>query len=115
MYAIAPVLGPVFIKRSLARISIPIRIIVGTKDEQAIPQFNAELIASAIPNSELELLPNVAHYTFLARCSLKGKLFVSKLCSDPKGIEREKIHNKVGVDVLDFFARTLNIESDANN
>lgn len=114
VYSIAPVQGPAFTKSSLAHISIPVRIIVGTRDDQAIPEFNAELIASAIPNSELELLPNVAHYTFLARCSLKGKLFVSELCSDPKGIDREKIHNKVGADVLVFFARTLNVGSGAN-
>ena len=114
VYSIAPVQGPAFTKSSLAHISIPVRIIVGTRDDQAIPEFNAELIASAIPNSELELLPNVAHYTFLARCSLKGKLFVSELCSDPEGIDREKIHNKVGADVLEFFAKTLIIKSDVN-
>ncbi len=114
VYSIAPVQGPAFTKSSLARISIPVRIIVGTSDEQAIPEFNAELIASSIPNSELELLPNVAHYTFLARCSLKGKLFVRELCSDPEGIDREKIHNKVGADVLAFFERELNIESGEN-
>lgn len=114
VYSIAPVLGPAFIKKSLAHISIPVRIIVGTRDEQAIPTFNAKLIASSIPTAELELLPDVAHYTFLACCSLRGKLFVRQLCSDPRGIDRKQIHRKIGADVVAFFNRTLITGSDTN-
>ena len=114
VYSIAPVHGPAFTRDSLAKISIPVHIIVGSKDKQAIAEFNAELIASSIPGSELELLPDVAHYTFLASCSFKGKIFVSELCSDPKGIEREDVHHAVGANVLDFFTNTLSNEAAGN-
>ena len=107
VYSIAPVLGPAFSKESLAAIEIPIRIIVGASDRQAIPQFNAEAFASGIPNSELELLPSVGHYTFLALCSVKGKLFVGNLCSDSDGVNREEIHNQVSADALSFFTNKL--------
>jgi len=110
VYSIAPVQGPVFTSESLASISIPVRIIVGAKDKQAIPEFNAEAIASAIPDSKLEILQDVAHYTFLARCSLKGKLFVRELCVDPKGVNRGDVHSRVGADALDFFTKSLSVE-----
>src|SRR5438105_13034191 len=69
-FVIAPVCGPVMTKASLAEVKVPVRIIVGSKDNQAFPDVNARPIASAIPNAEIEIIPNVAHYTFLARCNL---------------------------------------------
>ena len=72
-FAIAPVLGPAMTKASLAEVKVPVRIIVGSKDDQASPDVNARPIASAIPNAEIEVIPNVTHYTFLARCNLWGK------------------------------------------
>jgi len=45
--AIAPVLGPVMTKASLAEVGVPVRIIVGSKDDQAFPDVNARPIASS--------------------------------------------------------------------
>jgi predicted dienelactone hydrolase len=106
-FAIAPVLGPVMTKASLAEVKVPVRIIVGSKDDQAFPDVNARPIASAIPNAELEIIPNVAHYTFLARCNLWGKVVARSLCTDPDEIDRGEVHRKVSADALKFFNRTL--------
>jgi predicted dienelactone hydrolase len=106
-FAIAPVLGPAMTKASLAEVEVPVRIIVGSKDDQALPDVNARPIASAIPNAELEILPHVTHYTFLARCNLLGKVVARSPCTDPDGIDREEVHRKVGADALQFFNRTL--------
>lgn len=108
VYSIAPVLGPVFTQDSLEKISIPVQIVVGANDNQAIPKYNAEPIAASIPNAKLVQLPNVTHYTFLARCNLKGKLLVGNLCSDPKGIDRGEVHKKIGMDAASFFTNELN-------
>ena len=97
-FAIAPVLGPVMTKASLAEVKVPVRIIVGSKDDQAVPDVNARPIASAIPNAELEIIPNVAHYTFLARCNLLGKVVARSLCTDPDEIDREEVHRRVSAD-----------------
>jgi predicted dienelactone hydrolase len=105
--AIAPVLGPAMTKASLAEVKVPVRVIVGSKDDQALPDVNARPIASAIPNAELEIIPSVAHYTFLGRCNLVGKVVARSLCSDPDGIDRAEVHRRVGADVLRFFDRTL--------
>ena len=106
-FAIAPLLGPVMTKASLAGVRVPVRIIVGSKDDQALPDINARPIAAAIPNAELEVVPNVAHYTFLARCNLFGRVVARSLCTDPDGIDRDEAHRRVGADALKFFNRTL--------
>ena len=65
-FAIAPVLGPVMTKTSLADIRVPVRIVVGSKDDQAAPDVNARPIAATIPNAELEVIPG-------ARCIEKSE------------------------------------------
>jgi predicted dienelactone hydrolase len=85
-----PVLGPAMTKTSLAEIKVPVRIIVGSKDDQA--------------------LPNVTHYTFLARCNLLGKVVARSFCTDPDQIDREEVHRRVGTDALKFCDRTLQRE-----
>ena len=111
VYSIAPVHGPALTEDSLANISIPVRVVVGSKDKQAVPEFNAEPIVSGIKNSSLNLLSDVAHYTFLAPCSAKGKRFVAELCADPQGIDRIQTHQDIGADALEFFS-TMLVNSD---
>ena len=113
-YSIAPVLGSAFSVDSLNEISIPVRIVVGSEDDQAVPKDNAELVAASVPNASLLKLPSVGHYTFLAPCSFRGSLFAKSLCSDADGIDRTDIHSKIGIDAAAFFSKALSIETVAN-
>ena len=108
--AIAPVLGPALTASSLAEVGVPVRIVVGSQDDQGVPDINAKVIAAAIPKAELEILPGVAHYTFLAPCNIIGRFVARQLCVDPDGIDRETIHTKVGTDALGFFNAALKVE-----
>jgi len=89
-FTIAPVLGPVMTKASLAEVGVPVRIIVGSKDDQAFPDVNARPIASAIPNADLV-----------------GKVVARSLCTDPDKIDRDEVHRRVSADALKFFNRAL--------
>ncbi|MEM7707204.1 MAG: prolyl oligopeptidase family serine peptidase [Pseudomonadota bacterium] len=106
-FVLAPVLAPAFGPESLAAIQLPVRLVVGSQDQQALPATNAEPLAAQIPGAQLLVLDGVAHYTFLARCSLKGRFFVKTLCKDPKGIDRAAIHKQTAADALAFFQSTL--------
>jgi predicted dienelactone hydrolase len=108
VYAMAPVLGPALEPQSLADISIPVRVVVGDADDQALPDVTARPVAERVPGAELEILPDVGHYTFLARCTLRGRLFVRPLCAD-SGPSRETIHPRVAADALSFFDSTLSV------
>ena len=107
VYAIAPVLRAAFDTDSLEKISIPVRLTVGSDDRQAVPELNAYPLKVAIPRASLRELPQVGHYTFLAPCNIQGKLLVSQLCVDESGIDREEVHQQVATDALNFFARVL--------
>lgn len=71
-FVMAPVLGPALTPESLGAIARPVRIVVGSRDEQAIPSVNAEPIAAAIPGAVLEIAPDISHYTFLAPARSSG-------------------------------------------
>ncbi len=58
-FVMAPVLGPALTPESLRAITTPVRIVVGTDDEQAIPAVNAEPITATIPGAALETIPDV--------------------------------------------------------
>ena len=107
VYAIAPALGPAMTRSSLNRITIPVRITVGTMDVNAPPETNAKAIAGSVPNAQLQLLPDVTHYMFVAPCNLWGRIVARWLCSDPQGLDRRELHRLVGADALEFFNRTL--------
>lgn len=106
-YAMAPVLGPALVRESLAEVSIPVRIVVGEADAQASPAVTARPVASAIPNAELEVLPDAGHYVFLAECGLRGRLLVRGLCADAGGVDRGAVHDRVSADAVAFFNREL--------
>jgi predicted dienelactone hydrolase len=92
---------------SLEAIAVPVHIVVGSDDDQAIPRFNAEPMAKAIPNAKLDILPKVTHYSFLPVCNDRGKNYVKELCTDPAGVDREALHQQVAARALEFFAQTL--------
>jgi predicted dienelactone hydrolase len=107
VYAIAPVGRRAIIESSLGAVRIPVRMAVGDRDPQAPMQEDALPLAAAIPGSQLFVVPEVAHYTFLSTCSAVGRLLVPSLCSDPEGVDREAIHELVARDVLRFFEERL--------
>ena len=106
-FAIAPALGPVLTQASLATIQAPVHIIVGAADDQTIPELNAQAMSAVIPTATLDVLPHVTHYTFLPACTLLGRIFASRYCSDPEGADRMVTHDKVSSTALHFFDATL--------
>jgi predicted dienelactone hydrolase len=74
VFAIAPALVRALDPASLARMRIPVAIMLGDKDTVAPPVSNGLAAARAIPNAQLSRLPNVGHYDFLASCTPAGRL-----------------------------------------
>ncbi len=106
-FAIAPVLGPALTAASLAAIEVPVRIVVGAQDAMAPADITARPVAAAIPNAQLEILPSVSHYTFLASCDLSGRLLARGICVDPDNVDRNAVHRMVSGEALAFFNRFL--------
>jgi len=106
-FVMAPVVKAAMTEDSLKAIKVPVHIVVGDKDDQATPAYNAAPIAALIPGAELQILPNVTHYTFLPTCTERGNNYVKDLCISEFGVDRNAVHQQVIGAAQDFFSHNL--------
>lgn len=108
VFAVAPAVGEVFSPETLAKISIPVEMVAGASDPVAPPAANARYLAAHIPGAKLTICPaGVAHYTFLDRCTTKGKKESPEFCVDRPGVNREAVHTETALRALAFFDKYL--------
>ena len=107
-FAIAPVLGPVMTKASLAEVKVPVRIIVGSKDDQAVPEIKCRVdshVQFRTLNSSFSRMLRTTPSSPGATYSVESP--TGSLCTDPDEIDRDEVHRAVGADARKFFNRTL--------
>jgi predicted dienelactone hydrolase len=108
VFAVAPVLAPVFDPNSLEKISIPVKMVVGDADPIAVPGTNAKFFAAHIPGAKLAVLSGgVAHYTYLDTCTEAARKIRPALCADAPGVNRDAVHNKTAEIAVSFFDANL--------
>lgn len=108
VFAIAPALGPAFSPQALAKISIPVQIVVGAADPLAPPADNAEYFARHIRGAKLVILPGgVAHYTFLEPCTPSAAKQLPAYCDNAPGVNRVRVHDQVATMAAQFFTAHL--------
>jgi predicted dienelactone hydrolase len=105
-FVIAPAIAQSFVPDSLKGVRVPIEIVVGAADTAAPPTPNARYLANAT-GGKVTVLPGVAHYTFLARCTDQGRRELPGLCSDAPDVNRQSIHGTAANLAINFFDRTL--------
>lgn len=106
IFSIAPVLGEAFTQDGLSTIQIPVKIVVGDADQQALASVNASYFARHIKNAELTILEKVSHYTFLGEGTEIGKRELPMFCLDD-GIDRALVHQIVSKWAKEFFEKHL--------
>lgn len=106
-FVMAPVAGFAMTQQSLKAVHVPVHIVVGKDDDQAVPETNAQPMARQIPGATLDLLPAGGHYVFLPTCNDRGKNFVKEICLDAPSVDRVALHAKVSSEALVFFQKTL--------
>lgn len=107
VFMMAPAGGNALSPSSLQRIDIPVEIVVGEADAIAPPAENAQVIATAIPRTQLRMLPGVGHYTLLSVCGPAGVERMRALCADAPGVDRAAVHATVAAEAVRFFERRL--------
>ncbi|MGY6587293.1 MAG: alpha/beta hydrolase family protein [Wenzhouxiangella sp.] len=108
VYAVAPALISLLQENDISGINRPTRFVLSKHDEQIGFSETKAVIDRTIPNSSLLVIERAGHYVFLAPCTLRGRFFVRALCVDPIGVNRRRIHTKVGEDAVAFFDLNLN-------
>ena len=104
-FAIAPAIVQALPPEGLARIKVPVAIILGDADPVAPPETNGLVAAKAIAQAELKVLPGVGHYDFLSTCTPAAVAAVP-LCHDIK-VAQDPTHQGAIDMALAFFHRTL--------
>jgi predicted dienelactone hydrolase len=103
-FAIAPAIVQGLPPEGLARITVPVAIILGDADPVAPPATNGLVAAKAIPGAELKVLPGVGHYDFIATCTPAGRAVVP-ICNAK--VSQDASHQAAIDLALAFFRRTL--------
>jgi hypothetical protein len=74
------------------------------------PEMNSTWAAKLVP-SATEIVRPVGHFVYVPLCKpIIGKLAASLICTDLKGVDRADVHEKVGIDVVRFFDKSLDIK-----
>lgn len=105
--ALAPVMGGLMDRASLAAIRGSLHLIASEADDQAPAAATAALAARTVPGATALVLSGATHYSFLSSCNESGRGLAAAICADPKGQPREAVHRLVQAQALDFFRRSL--------
>ena len=103
-FAMAPVLVQALDPASLARMHIPVFIMLGDADTVAPPSTNGFVAANLIPGAELKHLPGVGHYDFLSTCTQAGQRLVPR-CKVT--VPQTMTHSQTIAAAEDFFSHAL--------
>lgn len=94
--------------QTLARMRVPAYIAVGAGDTVTPPAENAMFAARHIPNARLHVIPGrVGHEIFTNECDAEGKREFPETCIDAAGVDRRKIHARVGAEAVEFFTESF--------
>ena len=108
VYAIAPALISLIEETDVPNdVLADVKVIFAEKDEQITLSETDHVLDKILPQADVRVIEGATHYMFLAPCSIRGKVFLRSLCSDPVGINRRDMHAKVGKNAVGFFDSTL--------
>lgn len=94
-------------KGALSGVDIPILMITAEKDQFTQP-FHAQIVLEGVAdNSKVEyrIIENAGHFSFLSpfpQFMITPEFFPAQ---DPVGFDREKFHNELNIEILDFLIK----------
>lgn len=105
---LAPGVG--WFMNSLNSVAIPILMLTAEHDP-VTPKWNGEIVINCIPDKSkltFKEIENAGHFSFLSPfpATMKNVNFLPS--TDPTGFDREKFHEELPIDILDFLNENLN-------
>ncbi len=106
--ALAPV-GLYFDRAALSKVSVPVLLFDGQRDDVLLPGENSQRIARllAIPPARFVIIPKAQHFVFISPCTPRLLALVRSICVDPLGVDRAAVHARIQRDMKRFLAATL--------
>lgn len=106
-FAMAP-LSLLFDREGLRNVREPVYLYAAAADPILIPDENARRIRPLLPNLvDYRELDGAGHYVFLAPCPPELAQDLPAICTDPPGIDRAAVHDRILDDAIEFFAEHL--------
>jgi predicted dienelactone hydrolase len=98
--------GALFTDEALSNLVVPVRIYGAERDDLTPVQYHAERLAKALAaKAEYVLIKGAGHFSFISRDALGN--FAGASGQDPKGFDRNAMHETLNFEIVDFFNRTL--------
>jgi predicted dienelactone hydrolase len=111
IFLMAPAIGYLLDRASLANVRVPVRLYRAGADEILINPWHAERIAQLLPvRPEYVVFAGAGHFVFLAPCTAALATIAPPICTDPPGIDRAAIHARLNAEMIDFFRRSLGVK-----
>ena len=82
---------------------MPTLLVVGEHDRIAPSEFNARYAHSLLHNSQLHVIEDAIHYSFLSTCTENGKRKLADLCAEPHGRNRQAVHDQAVAEIVSFL------------
>ncbi len=91
----------------LAGVTIPVQVWSGDQDTITPPQWDADLLRSALPAVDFHAVPGASHLAFLPPCNDALAHAAPDVCYDPPGFDRGAFHREFNRAVVEFFSAHL--------
>lgn len=104
---LAPV-GALFTDEALSNLAVPVRIYGAERDGLTPVKYHAERLAKALaPGAEYILVKGAGHFSFVAGFPDALKNSVGEAGQDPKGFDRNAMHETLNPEIIAFLNQAL--------
>jgi predicted dienelactone hydrolase len=102
----APNAAP-FTDEALAKVTVPVLVYAGEKDNLTRVRYHAERLARTLPQTECVLVNGAGHFSFVASFPTVLKIIAGEGARDPDGFDRDAFHEVMNREIVGFFNNTL--------
>lgn len=100
--------GALFTDEALGKVVVPTRIYGAEHDALTPVRYHAERLAMALSNQATYVLVKGAnHFSFIASFPTTLRMRVGEAARDPKGFDRDAMHETLNRDIVAFFDQKL--------
>ena len=96
---------------ALSNVNVPVLLLVAEKEDT--PLETAEIVMNGLPDSSqlsYRMVENAGHYSFLSPFPESIKNRLGGAARDPASFDRDRFHEELNMEVLDFLQRELEVD-----
>jgi predicted dienelactone hydrolase len=103
-----PEFGRAYTLEGLKDVKVPIQLWASERGGDGVLPEDSDAIDENLPEKpDYHVVPNSAHFAFIAPCSPEATKALPEICVDAEGFDRVAFHKEFNVDVVAFFRRQL--------